>query len=670
MEGEQDHPISLSPSADTKQSIPPLVYTPLDPTRLATRLFELFPGSRDDVLSGSLRTVDLKTNPDYDAVSYVWGDPRPCFDLVIDGQLLQIGESLGKALIAMRQHYESRILWVDAICINQQDVAERGHQVRLMANIFSAAQTVRVWLDVHVDLESPAIQATQRLKLWTGKDLAKLFPRDSRWHAARQPDILIRDRSREFWDPLYRIFEAPYWERVWTQQELFRARNLEFHFPTGVLGPGPLLVFEEAACHAHLDSQGHRDNANQARTAPYFPRRYGCALFSSLYTGFVVGRRGAKKDHHDRPMLLPLFLKTAHLKTKDPRDRVFGILGLAHDCRGRNAITADYGCTLVETYSKVAIHYFQTHASLDFLCYEDSSRLWHVHACHATCSHEPSLPTWLPSPEKYSQLMTGSPLAAARHATGTGINTIRNLNIKIRDHVSLFVRGVHCDTLTAVVPEERIVETTSILKWRGALERAYNLQRNGTSTPSTGTTWTDPSFYLLLEYWAPVIKEWTASCGKPNPTTHEFAQMIMHFLLTVEQGGSPILTLDDFSVKAQLFSWNIPDHAEVDIHTAQVLASCLIGSVFVYTQRRRLGTMQLCNQVCPGRPGDEVWVLFGCSMPMILRPKRTGEAMGYWVIGPADIPGLMNGEACQGLEPDGSPGPEYEGSEPVEIELI
>ncbi|KAK3684055.1 heterokaryon incompatibility protein-domain-containing protein [Podospora appendiculata] len=655
--------MSLLPSAETKQPIPPLVYTPLDTARLDTRLFELFPGSRDDALRGSLRTVDLKTNPDYDAVSYVWGDPCPCFDLIIDGQLLQIGESLAKALIAMRLHNDSRILWVDAICINQQDLAERGHQVRLMPNIFSAAQTVRVWLDVHVDLEGPAIQATKRLKLQS-KDLAKVFPRDFKWHIARQPDILIRDRSRDFWDPLYRIFEAPYWERVWTQQELFRARNLEFHFPTGTLGPSPLLAFEEAAHYAQLNSQGHRDNANLAQAGRYFPRLYGRALFSSLYNGFVISRYGAAPGHFDRPSLLPLFLKTADLKTKDPRDRVFGIIGLAHDCRGRNTITADYGCTLVQTYSKVIIHYFQTHGSLDFLCHEHTAHLQRSFASHS--GHELSLPTWLPSPEKRSQLMTGDDLTASRHASGTGVN--RSLGIGMKNHVSLFVHGIHCDTLTAVVPPEPNLATTPIPKWRRALEKAYDARGDGAA--SAGSIWTDPAFHSLLEYWAPVAEGWAASYGKANPTTREFKRMIMHLLLTIERGGSLDLTLDDIGVKAQMFGWNIPEHAEADICTAQMLKLCVTGGVFVYTQRSRLGIMQLCCQGCPAMPGDEVWVLFDCSMPMILRPRRTGEAVRYSVIGPADIPGLMNGEACRGLEPDGSPGPEYEGSEPVEIELI
>jgi len=91
----------------------------------------------------------------------------------------------------------------------------------------------------------------------------------------------------------------------------------------------------------------------------------------------------------------------------------------------------------------------------------------------------------------------------------------------------------------------------------------------------------------------------------------------------------------------------------------------------VATARKRLGLVSLC---CNGRPpeaGDEVWVLFGCSMPMILRPGKTGQRQTqYSVIGPAYIPGLMQGEACRGLGPDGTPEEGYVGPMPTDIESI
>src|SRR3569833_3464031 len=110
-------------------------YHGLDEAEGQIRLFQLFPGQEsDDTLCGRLMAVDLYTDPEYDAVSYVWGDPQRRFSLVIDGQLLPITENLHKALRGLRLGRRSRPLWID-----QADILERGHQVRLMQAVYSGA---------------------------------------------------------------------------------------------------------------------------------------------------------------------------------------------------------------------------------------------------------------------------------------------------------------------------------------------------------------------------------------------------------------------------------------------------------------------------------------------------------------------------------------------------
>ncbi len=71
--------------------------------------------------------------------------------------------TLRPVLTALRSEDESLILWIDAICINQDDVNERGHQVRLMQAIYTMAQCVIIWLNTDVDPSSPAFSAVSRL---------------------------------------------------------------------------------------------------------------------------------------------------------------------------------------------------------------------------------------------------------------------------------------------------------------------------------------------------------------------------------------------------------------------------------------------------------------------------------------------------------------------------
>jgi hypothetical protein len=75
----------------------------------------------------------------YEALSYVWGDKNGSANIHCNGAPLNITRNLEDALRKIRLEKEPRYLWVDAICINQEDVHERGHQVRLMRSIYSCS---------------------------------------------------------------------------------------------------------------------------------------------------------------------------------------------------------------------------------------------------------------------------------------------------------------------------------------------------------------------------------------------------------------------------------------------------------------------------------------------------------------------------------------------------
>ena len=122
------------------------------------RLLNLFPGKGSEELRCSLQIVKpfedvniFKASPQtakysYEAMSYVWGDAKMRDVIICDGKTLSITLSLANALRRVRRPKEKRVLWADGICINQEDKEERGHQVMLMAAIYSAAQQVLCWL--------------------------------------------------------------------------------------------------------------------------------------------------------------------------------------------------------------------------------------------------------------------------------------------------------------------------------------------------------------------------------------------------------------------------------------------------------------------------------------------------------------------------------------------
>ncbi|KAF5725230.1 het-domain-containing protein [Fusarium mundagurra] len=96
-------------------------------------------------LECTFETVHLASSPPYEALSYTWGDEKASVRILLNGEEFSVRPNLANALAALRIS-EPRVLWVDALCINQEDIKERNHQVGMMRDIFRRAERVLVWL--------------------------------------------------------------------------------------------------------------------------------------------------------------------------------------------------------------------------------------------------------------------------------------------------------------------------------------------------------------------------------------------------------------------------------------------------------------------------------------------------------------------------------------------
>jgi hypothetical protein len=122
-------------------------YKPLEHSD-SIRLIDLLPGLRGTPLSCNIIEVQIADRPQYEALSYAWGDPIFSHSIqeLTKSTHLRITVNLHDALQAIRHEHKSRILWIDAICINQLDLPEKGHQVASMGRIYGDAWRVIVWL--------------------------------------------------------------------------------------------------------------------------------------------------------------------------------------------------------------------------------------------------------------------------------------------------------------------------------------------------------------------------------------------------------------------------------------------------------------------------------------------------------------------------------------------
>ncbi|KUJ13322.1 HET-domain-containing protein, partial [Mollisia scopiformis] len=124
-------------------------YNPLDTLQSEIRLISLQPSQHDNDIECQLLSANLDEQPVFEALSYEWGPPTPlshCSWIKLDGHNSPVRENLRAALSCLRFKDKARIIWIDALCINQKDVKERNHQVAQMGKIYSQASRVIAWL--------------------------------------------------------------------------------------------------------------------------------------------------------------------------------------------------------------------------------------------------------------------------------------------------------------------------------------------------------------------------------------------------------------------------------------------------------------------------------------------------------------------------------------------
>jgi heterokaryon incompatibility protein (HET) len=128
------------------------------------RLLRLLPSKVDsnnlqcELFEYTLSKSNNLTHP-YEALSYVWGSEDTPRSIIIDNQNFKITQNLYMALSHLQDHSMCRVIWVDAVCINQTDEKEKEHQIQFMSEIYAQASRVIVWLGEAQDDSEQALEA-------------------------------------------------------------------------------------------------------------------------------------------------------------------------------------------------------------------------------------------------------------------------------------------------------------------------------------------------------------------------------------------------------------------------------------------------------------------------------------------------------------------------------
>jgi hypothetical protein len=174
-------------------------------------------GEFNDAIHCSLQTVSLVDRPQYTALSYVWGDAHDLVPVIVDGSVFMATKNLRLALQYIRQVDRDKILWVDAICINQNDIEERNNQLSLMGALYSEAEEVIIWL-------GEADETTHELACVVQETGLPIVPAtDAGDHVESDFQYIVR-LTRVLY-LLQIVALRPWWSRVWTVQECVLPRS-------------------------------------------------------------------------------------------------------------------------------------------------------------------------------------------------------------------------------------------------------------------------------------------------------------------------------------------------------------------------------------------------------------------------------------------------------------
>ncbi|KXH41307.1 HET domain-containing protein [Colletotrichum nymphaeae SA-01] len=283
----------------------PFQYEPLDLGIRSFRLLILYPGRdeiRCDIFQAVLKLDDLIP---YEALSYAWGGIDRTESITANGKILPITARLFTALIHLRTS-QARILWVDAICIDQDNLAERGHQVRQMAGIYRQAEQVLIWL-------GPGTADTAHL-MW---DLAILHRAstqqkcrdDTNWARVRWTCLQVGysdARKLSCKSGLQQLLRQAWFTRVWVIQEVSHARTASVCCGFSSV---PAHIFTVATQLIDVELNDQRQTLLDLMPSQPNKRR-GSTRKMSLHT---------------------LLQKFSASQATDPRDMVYALLGIASD---------------------------------------------------------------------------------------------------------------------------------------------------------------------------------------------------------------------------------------------------------------------------------------------------------------------------------------------------
>ena len=593
------------------------------------RVLGLMPGASKSPIKCILATQSLVVatqhdrNTKYIALSYAWSQEEPTHSI----KMYTAGHRAGVLCItpdlhtAMRQLRDSEsviFLWIDAICIDQANIQEKNHQVPLMADIYRRAEHVYVWLgqSSNNDGSKEALDFIHRPREFIAMSASAM--RDHNWRA------------------FYSFILRPWFRHRWAIQAVVLARKATLICGDRTFGwhefADTLSIVQEVMTESSNDDMQYREYYDWGHMSlqPAFQLAQIREDLRRVY--------GDEDDVGSLWSLEALTWKFQDFETSDPRDAIYALLALAKDirpnspdCSSFTHIPINYNSVYPDVCKNYISSTIQASGSLDVLF-----RPWE-HFQEGIKGFPGGVPSWLPQKPsitfghsilgKYGRInadvLVGPPEPGKRYYNACGsvaVTNACNFGTDTKNN-SMFVEGLIVDAITKKKTFARPGGEYSFIsdgvpdEWREA------------------AGWLPSAKEPPNAYWRTLV----ADRGPNGRATPDFYPVACR-----DQANRYVFVTNHYK-------WNLGTpltkaHDALVSKFVQRVQEVVLNRRLIKTKRGRLGLAP-----CRAKKGDLVCVLFGCSVPVLLRQHKDADTLEKYfrIIGECYIHGIMDGQAVE-----------------------
>lgn len=579
------------------------------------RLLTLLAAERGSKVSCKLSHANLHENPKFKALSYAWGDPKDQCEILLHDQSHLVTRNLEVALQHLRDAKEDIVLWVDAVCINQRNTEERNTQVRMMGRIYQCASQVLAWLGEEAEDSGEAIDLMLEFV-----SVVQSIPDDADLLTPQMLNNAGFDAGKKAWGAFWKLWQRPYWKRIWIIQEQHFAGNLLLNDNDRCLiGVGNRWVSRSVftACYiAMLAVAGNplafaTNMEAQISGTSLEPFRSFVANAPSPATALFGTLNLLDSDDEYVDVFYPfpdLIRITEKFQATDPRDRVFALQGM---------ITAktvlppiDYASTFHEVMRGVVQFAIEEHGNLAIL---ESNRV----------SLANTAASWYPVFREVAPCAPVWVSTGQYQASGTQKADIARFSA---NEAVLHIRGVVLGTSNLVLgPFLDMTDMTNTERDAHLIETWYKI----------ATHWRVLTPQKQNDLWRTLILDqerhgWLpATMPAPDSLARPFEKVMIDPGITIPEDFEPDLP---------------EDTREYDYISLFVSQSnpVMHNHCYFETETGYVGMGPFLT-----KPGDLIVLLLGGAFYFVLRPK--GEH--YQLLGEAWVKDMMSGQLTEkGLE--------------------